>query len=65
MLDYPQIAKRRVYYALSVDDVLQAFDSMAQLFDAAPKASATCKDPDDQKFIDLAAQHRVGGAEFE
>jgi predicted nucleic acid-binding protein len=26
---------------------------------AAPKAGVTCKDADDQKFIDLAVQHRT------
>jgi predicted nucleic acid-binding protein len=25
--------------------------------DPAPRASAICKDPDDQQFIDLAVQH--------
>jgi predicted nucleic acid-binding protein len=28
-----------------------------QLHPDAPKASCTCKDADDQKFIDLAVQH--------
>ena len=33
------------------------FDQHAHIVAAAPKASVTCSDPDDQKFIDLAVQH--------
>jgi predicted nucleic acid-binding protein len=36
-----------------------AFDARANLCPAAPKAPCTCKDPDDQKFIDLAVVHRA------
>jgi hypothetical protein len=35
-------------------DVLAQFDGLAQWLDTAPKARVTCRDPDDQKFIDLA-----------
>ena len=38
--------------------MLAQFDALAQLQDVAPKAPVTCKDPDDQKFIDLAVAHR-------
>jgi len=38
--------------------VLAQFDRQAQLMAVAPKASVTCRDPDDQKFIDLAVAHR-------
>jgi predicted nucleic acid-binding protein len=38
--------------------VLQARDAQVQTVDVPPKASVTCKDPDDQKFIDLAVAHR-------
>jgi predicted nucleic acid-binding protein len=37
--------------------VLRAFDTRARIVRVAPKAPATCKDPDDQKFIDLAVSH--------
>jgi predicted nucleic acid-binding protein len=30
-----------------------------QWCEVAPKASVTCKDPDDQRFIDLAVAHRA------
>jgi predicted nucleic acid-binding protein len=32
-------------------------DALVTLADPAPKAPYTCKDPDDQIFIDLACQH--------
>ncbi|MDP2769625.1 MAG: putative toxin-antitoxin system toxin component, PIN family [Giesbergeria sp.] len=57
VLGYPQIAPRLAYYGLSAAQVLQAFDAQARTVDPAPRASAICKDPDDQQFIDLAVQH--------
>lgn len=58
VLDYSQVAKRRLANGQSVDAVLAQMDSLTQWLDAAPKAPYTCKDPDDQIFIDLACQHR-------
>ena len=57
VLDYPHIARRLVTRALTKDAVLSHFDRHAQLHADAPKAPYTCKDGDDQKFIDLAVQH--------
>ncbi|OJX34082.1 MAG: putative toxin-antitoxin system toxin component, PIN family [Burkholderiales bacterium 68-12] len=57
VLGYPQIAPRLDYYGLSAAQVLQAFDAQARTVAPAPRASAVCKDPDDQQFIDLAVQH--------
>ena len=57
VLDYPQVIKRLEARSLSAATVLAAFDARVQLADAAPKAPCTCKDPDDQKFIDLAVEH--------
>ncbi|MCO5110248.1 MAG: putative toxin-antitoxin system toxin component, PIN family [Burkholderiaceae bacterium] len=57
VLGYPQIAPRLAYYGLSAAQVLQAFDVQTRTVDPAPRASAICKDPDDQQFIDLAVQH--------
>ncbi|EJL82938.1 putative toxin-antitoxin system toxin component, PIN family [Polaromonas sp. CF318] len=54
VLAYPQIAPRLAFYQLSADDVLAAFDRHAHLMEVAAKASVTCSDGDDQKFIDLA-----------
>ena len=57
VLLYPQVVKRMDARALTADAVLAAFDARAQLVDTAPKAPYTCKDVDDQKFIDLAVAH--------
>ena len=59
VLAYPQIVSRLTFYKLSADDVLAQFDRHARIVDIAPKADITCKDADDQKFIDLAVQHRA------
>ena len=59
VLAYPKITQRLAFYALTMDAVLSQFDQHAKLVDVAPKASLTCKDADDQKFIDLAVQHRA------
>jgi putative PIN family toxin of toxin-antitoxin system len=59
VLAYPQIARRLAAQARPAQDVLDAFDRCTRLVPEAPKAAYTCKDPDDQKFIDLAAAHRA------
>lgn len=58
VLDYAQIAPRLAFYQLAPSDVLAAFDRHARLVDIAPKAPMTCRDADDQKFIDLAVLHQ-------
>jgi len=58
VLAYPKIVKRLAYYQLNEASVLAQFDTLARIVDVAPKASATCKDADDQKFIDLAVAHQ-------
>ena len=57
VLAYPQIAKRLTHRELPASAVLGHFDRGAQLHPDAPKAEYACKDPDDQKFIDLAVAH--------
>ena len=59
VLDYPQIARRLTAQTRPAQSVLDAFDRCTRLVPEAPKAAYTCKDPDDQKFIDLAAEHRA------
>jgi putative PIN family toxin of toxin-antitoxin system len=59
VLAYPQIARRLTVQARPAQDVLDAFDRCTRLVPEAPKAAYTCKDADDQKFIDLAAAHRA------
>lgn len=57
VLAYPKIAARLAFYELTPNYILTKFDLHARLVDIAPKASLTCSDADDQKFIDLAAKH--------
>ena len=59
VLAYPKIATKLAFYKLSESDVLDKFDQHARMVDVAPKASVTCSDADDQKFIDLAMQHQA------
>ncbi|MDG5975273.1 hypothetical protein H010_08446 [Hydrogenophaga taeniospiralis CCUG 15921] len=57
VLAYPQIVKRLAARALPAGEVLAAFDRRVQIVSDASKAPYTCKDADDQKFIDLAVAH--------
>ena len=59
VLAYPNIAPRLTYYQRTAQDVLAQFDALVALHPVAAKASVTCKDADDQKFIDLAIAHRA------
>lgn len=59
VLTYPKITPRMAFYQVTADDVLAKFDQLATLVDPAPKAKWICKDPDDQRFIDLAVQHQA------
>ena len=59
VLGYPAIAASLAFHGRSANAVLQRFDELALLQAAAPKAPHTCKDPDDQIYIDLALQHRA------
>ncbi len=58
VLAYPKIVPRLRYYQTTTAQVLAQFDKFVHLEPVAPKASITCKDPDDQKFIDLAVAHQ-------
>lgn len=62
VLAYTQIAARLqpgAGAATSADTVLARFDALARIVERAAKAPITCKDPDDQGFIDLAVAHRA------
>lgn len=59
VLHYPKLAPRLAFYGRSAFEVLAAFDTRARLVPIAPKAGVTCRDPDDQKFVDLAVAHRA------
>jgi putative PIN family toxin of toxin-antitoxin system len=58
VLAYPKIVKRLAHYQLSAASVLAQFDALVHIETVTPKAPVTCKDPDDQKFIDLAVAHQ-------
>lgn len=53
VLAYPNFVKR----SASADAVLAQFDARTEIVEAAPRAGVTCRDGDDQKFIDLAVVH--------
>ena len=59
VLAYPHIIPRLAFHQLTPADVLAQFDRHAQTEPAAPRATAICKDPDDQQFIDLAVAHKA------
>lgn len=59
VLAYGQIIPRLASCRLGAGDVLAAFDRHSHRVEIAPKAPVTCRDPDDQKFIDLAVAHRA------
>ncbi|PUE29749.1 putative toxin-antitoxin system toxin component, PIN family [Limnohabitans sp. Jir61] len=59
VLAYTHIVKRLAFSQLTAEDILAQFDAHAQLMPVAVKALYVCKDGDDQKFIDLAAQHKT------
>ena len=59
VLAYPKIVKRLAFHQMPAAEVLERFDAQAQTVAVAAKAPVTCKDPDDQKFIDLAVGHQA------
>lgn len=59
VLGYPHIARRLQQREREACDVLGPFDQHVQLHPDAVKAPYTCKDADDQKFIDLAVAHQA------
>ena len=57
VLAYPHIAAHLAFHGLQAGQVLSQFDARARIVPVVPKAPVTCKDSDDQKFIDLAVSH--------
>ena len=57
VLAYPHIVQRLARDGKAAEAVLQSFEQHAAWQAVADKAPYTCKDPDDQKFIDLAVAH--------
>ena len=59
VLAYPHLVKRMAKSNIQAQDILSRFDEYRLAAEPAAKAACTCKDPDDQKFIDLAVAHAV------
>ncbi len=59
VLNYPKIMARLAVTELDAEKVLKQFDAQTALVEVAAKASVTCRDADDQKFIDLAVLHKA------
>jgi predicted nucleic acid-binding protein len=55
VLAYPHIVQRMLKGNITAEHILAQFDVHAVLKPVAAKAPYTCKDADDQKFVDLAA----------
>lgn len=59
VLAYPLVERHLVADGRSADQALAVWDAAVSIVAPAPKAPYTCKDKDDQIFIDLAAQHQA------
>ena len=59
VLTYPHLVQRMAKSNIQAQDILNRFDKHQLAAEPAAKAPCTCKDPDDQKFIDLAVAHAV------
>ena len=59
VLAYTHIVSRLAFSQRTAEQILAQFDAHAQRMPVAPKCQFVCKDGDDQKFIDLAAQHQT------
>jgi putative PIN family toxin of toxin-antitoxin system len=54
VLGYEPLRRRLVATARAAGAVLGSFDGLARIVEAPLRARAICRDPDDQKFVDLA-----------
>lgn len=59
VLHYPKLGTTLTRARLTPAQVLARWDSMVRLLDPAPRSALRCRDPDDQKFIDLALAHQA------
>jgi putative PIN family toxin of toxin-antitoxin system len=59
VLRYEHVMRLCEKRGVQAKELLRRFDELAQACPVAPKAPYTCKDPDDQKFIDLALAQRA------
>ncbi|MFM2076002.1 MAG: tRNA(fMet)-specific endonuclease VapC [Pseudomonadota bacterium] len=59
VLGYPLVARRLQADGRTPEAALACWDAAVSLVWPAPKAPYTCKDKDDQIFIDLAVHHQA------
>ena len=59
VLRYEHVMRLCEKRGVQAEELLRRFDELALLCPVAAKAPYTCKDPDDQKFIDLALAQRA------
>ena len=57
VLSYEQMGVRMTSARTSAQQVLDSFDTHAVILEPPPASAHKCRDPDDQKFIDLAVAH--------
>ena len=57
VLAYELIGARMQAAQVTAQQVLADFDARARIVEVPAISKATCRDPDDQKFVDLAAAH--------
>ena len=59
VLRYEHVMRLCEQRGVQAEELLRRFDELALLCPVAAKAPYTCKDPDDQKFIDLAVAQKA------
>lgn len=59
VLAYSHLQPRMAFYQISAEQVLAQFDAQVTVQTTAARCQFVCTDADDQKFIDLAAQHHA------
>ncbi len=59
VLAYTHLQPRMAFYQISAEQVLAQFDAQVTVQTTAARCQFVCTDADDQKFIDLAAQHHA------
>ncbi len=59
VLTYAHLQARMASAGQTCERVLAEFDTCMTLVPIAPRSQPICRDPDDQKFVDLAVQHRA------
>ncbi len=57
VLHYPGLTQRLVTSGHKPTQVLTRYDALVRWVAPAPSTQPRCKDPDDQKFVDLAVHH--------